>query len=393
MLMHSLFSETEEAGAAALAGDDEEIFFGPVGHMEKCVAVGVNEAAEATDKFRPMSPLTADQMTELFREAYTVAYQLERDGVSKLPPSKAEIPIASSNDDASSFNPVEHVVSGPNAANLLERPFSHSETFGASGGLDMLLSNEFEDLILNIPKASSGSCVDKELSSSIYNTGNVVLCSAESGGESSVEQLLTYKLSSSNPFLGPLSTLVPTSSLAESGSVLQDKPCSSQVGSVVPDVAETSGRTSGVEEVSSSDHVEDLISVVAKTSSRSCTDEVLSGSACTTIIACSSEIRGDSHQDSPSSSDSFEGLLSTLGSALPVAEPGSLNQDEHGVVKFSAVAVDSASAVKCRTSIPVPSGLRRAKASGTRSSGIPMNTLKVRHRSSFTLLVLLHLME
>jgi len=57
--------------------NDDEVFFGPVGHTEKCVAVGVSEVAKVHEKQRPLSPLTAAEMAELCREACTVASRIE----------------------------------------------------------------------------------------------------------------------------------------------------------------------------------------------------------------------------------------------------------------------------------------------------------------------------
>jgi G-2 and S-phase expressed 1 len=53
------------------------VFFGPVGHTEKCVAVAVNEVAKVNEKLRPLSPLTASEMAELCREACTIASRIE----------------------------------------------------------------------------------------------------------------------------------------------------------------------------------------------------------------------------------------------------------------------------------------------------------------------------
>ena len=58
--------------AKTTAEDEEEVFLGPVGFREKCIAAGVEE-----ETFRPLSPLTPGQMAELFKEAYSVAYRIE----------------------------------------------------------------------------------------------------------------------------------------------------------------------------------------------------------------------------------------------------------------------------------------------------------------------------
>ncbi|XP_032217787.2 G2 and S phase-expressed protein 1 isoform X2 [Nematostella vectensis] len=58
--------------------DDDEIFFGPVGHKERCVATNaeVHAVAENED-WKPMSPLTAEQIVEIFKEATAVACMLK----------------------------------------------------------------------------------------------------------------------------------------------------------------------------------------------------------------------------------------------------------------------------------------------------------------------------
>ena len=64
--------------------DEDEIYFGPIGHKEKCVAIAVTEAA--AQKYKPLSPLSAHQMAELCKEANTVACRIELAN-STLPPS------------------------------------------------------------------------------------------------------------------------------------------------------------------------------------------------------------------------------------------------------------------------------------------------------------------
>jgi len=246
--MHLLFSENEKSDAEASAEEDE-IFFGPVGHTEKCVASAVNEVAQASDKQCPLSPLTATQMAELCREAYTVAYQIEHADGSKPPSSHADVPLRN------------------------------------------------------------------------------------------------YSLTSH---------------------------------------AKITGKSSN-DETSNINPAEDLTSNVAETDRGVCLDEALSTSTCDDLASGTTDRRIESCDDKTSPGNSFEGLLSSLGSALPVIEPGSLKQDEHGVVKFTAAAAaDSASSAgadaKCRTAIPAPSGLRRAssaKTSAVRSAGIPVKVLTV----------------
>ena len=51
--------------------DEDEVFFGPVGHRERCVAVNSSLHDNSTPK--PMSPLSGEQVAELFKEATAVS--------------------------------------------------------------------------------------------------------------------------------------------------------------------------------------------------------------------------------------------------------------------------------------------------------------------------------
>jgi len=301
---NDLCREAEKADADA-SGEDEEIFFGPVGHTEKCVAVGVNEVAQANDKLRPLSPLTATQMAELCREAYTVAYQIEHADSSEPLSSHAEITGLLGNDEVPKINPVE-------------------------------------DLTSNVVDTDRSPCVDKALSTNTCD--DLISGSTESGKE-----LCDDKTSFNNVFV--------------------DKALSTNTcDDLIP------GSTESAKELCDD-----------KTSSNNVfVDKALSTNTCDDLIRGSTESGKESCDEKTSPNNVFEDILSSLGSALPAIEPGSLKLDEHGAVKFSAAA-DHASAAdantKLRTAIPAPSGLRRAvsaKTSVTRSAGIPMKVLTVR---------------
>ena len=49
--------------------DEDEVFFGPVGHRERCVNSGLID----DENFKPMSPLNSEQIAELFKEATAVS--------------------------------------------------------------------------------------------------------------------------------------------------------------------------------------------------------------------------------------------------------------------------------------------------------------------------------
>ena len=53
--------------------DEDEVFFGPVGHREKCVNSGLQD----DENFKPMSPLNSEQIAELFKEATAVSIFLK----------------------------------------------------------------------------------------------------------------------------------------------------------------------------------------------------------------------------------------------------------------------------------------------------------------------------
>jgi len=358
--MLSVFRENEKSGAVA-AAEDDEIFFGPVGHTEKCVAVAVNEVVQAGDRLRPLSPLTATQMAELCREAYTVAYRLEhadtflssdayrsklhttgssdrdkmsnfKHGDSKMPSfSHAEITPTSSENEMSN---VEH-------ADSMKPPSSCAETTAASSNDEM--SNIKVSDTIKIRKCCG--VLDVELAESSESPS---LHAAATGASNNDE----------------VSNIKDTDSAEPQFSHADITAASSSDPNVSP--------------------VEDLVENVPETDGRSCVDEALPTSTYNDITLGATESR-ELCDDNTSPSNSFEGLLSSLGSALPVIEPGSLKQDEHGVVKFAAAAHSDSSAdanAKSLTAIPSPNGLRRAfsaKTSAVRSAGIPMKVLTVRH--------------
>jgi hypothetical protein len=112
------YSDTDEDTDAAKDDnndqvDEDEVFFGPVGHTEKCVAVAVNEVAKVNEKLRPLSPLTAAEMAELCREACTVASRIEIAAVATCPATGNE--KESVIDDVSNFvvNTNSDVSNGP----------------------------------------------------------------------------------------------------------------------------------------------------------------------------------------------------------------------------------------------------------------------------------------
>ena len=59
---------------------DEEVFFGPVGYMERCVATAVSSVHKET---KPLSPLNSRQIAEICKEANAVAARISSAAGSK----------------------------------------------------------------------------------------------------------------------------------------------------------------------------------------------------------------------------------------------------------------------------------------------------------------------
>uniref|UniRef100_A0A8B9I8D1 G2 and S-phase expressed 1 n=1 Tax=Anser brachyrhynchus TaxID=132585 RepID=A0A8B9I8D1_9AVES len=65
------------------SGNEDEVFVGPLGHKEKCIAVNI-EAKRSTERSVPASddkvmwsPLTGEKFVEIFKEAHLLALQIE----------------------------------------------------------------------------------------------------------------------------------------------------------------------------------------------------------------------------------------------------------------------------------------------------------------------------
>ncbi|XP_074937411.1 G2 and S phase-expressed protein 1 [Phalacrocorax aristotelis] len=66
------------------SGNEDEVFVGPLGHKEKCIAVNIEEKRNAEQKSMPASdvdlmwsPLTGEKFVEIFKEAHLLALQIE----------------------------------------------------------------------------------------------------------------------------------------------------------------------------------------------------------------------------------------------------------------------------------------------------------------------------
>ncbi|XP_061187671.1 G2 and S phase-expressed protein 1-like isoform X1 [Saccostrea echinata] len=95
--------------------DDEEVFLGPVGFTEKCVATVVSEIAPLEEPLKPFSPLKPHQIAEIYKEAQMVVYRInkekpdeeERGGKSKLgvPNGDAHTPLRHQRKDTFTESP------------------------------------------------------------------------------------------------------------------------------------------------------------------------------------------------------------------------------------------------------------------------------------------------
>lgn len=61
--------------------DEDEVFFGPIGHKERCATV--NSGLQDDDNFKPMSPLNGVQIAELFKEATAVSIFIKNSSSNK----------------------------------------------------------------------------------------------------------------------------------------------------------------------------------------------------------------------------------------------------------------------------------------------------------------------
>ncbi|NWQ92804.1 GTSE1 protein, partial [Burhinus bistriatus] len=66
------------------SGNEDEVFVGPLGHKEKCIAVNIEAKKSAEKKYAPAShdkllwsPLTEEKFVEIFKEAHLLALQIE----------------------------------------------------------------------------------------------------------------------------------------------------------------------------------------------------------------------------------------------------------------------------------------------------------------------------
>ena len=104
--------------------EEEEVFFGPVGFTEQCVATRAKTLQEE-DNIKPLSPLTREQVVEIFKEATKVALRFE-----KL--SSAQSPISSLSSGSLSSSILKLSSTGSESPSWLTGKLSSGSSDGGS---------------------------------------------------------------------------------------------------------------------------------------------------------------------------------------------------------------------------------------------------------------------
>ncbi|XP_051818803.1 LOW QUALITY PROTEIN: G2 and S phase-expressed protein 1 [Antechinus flavipes] len=71
--------------SSSSANEDDEVFFGPVGHRERCVAASLELQGLVPAESPPWSPLVGEQFQEIFREARLLALQIKSSSKKAAP--------------------------------------------------------------------------------------------------------------------------------------------------------------------------------------------------------------------------------------------------------------------------------------------------------------------
>ncbi|XP_065780440.1 G2 and S phase-expressed protein 1 [Muntiacus reevesi] len=78
--------------SSSSANEDDEVFFGPIGHKERCIAASLelnNQIPEepplpASERHFTWSPLTGEKFVEVYKEAHLLAFQIQSNGRTKV---------------------------------------------------------------------------------------------------------------------------------------------------------------------------------------------------------------------------------------------------------------------------------------------------------------------
>ena len=141
---HCNVSDRNKSGEA----DDEEVFFGPISFTEQCVATRAKNLQEE-EKIKPLSPITGEQVVEIFKEATKVALQLEKLSSAKSPVSSTS---SSKNSLSTSILKLSSYSStGSESPGWLTGPFSNH----SSEGMDLNWPDLDKENIRPLRKASN----------------------------------------------------------------------------------------------------------------------------------------------------------------------------------------------------------------------------------------------
>ena len=77
--------------SSSSANEDDEVFFGPIGHKERCIAASLelnNQIPEepplpASERHFIWSPLAGEKFVEVYKEAHLLAFQIQSNGRTK----------------------------------------------------------------------------------------------------------------------------------------------------------------------------------------------------------------------------------------------------------------------------------------------------------------------
>lgn len=81
--------------SSSSANEEDEVFFGPIGHKERCIAASLelnNQLPEepplpASERHFTWSPLTGEKFVEVYKEAHLLAFQIQSNGRTKAAPA------------------------------------------------------------------------------------------------------------------------------------------------------------------------------------------------------------------------------------------------------------------------------------------------------------------
>lgn len=132
--------------------DDDDVFFGPVGHKERCL-----KAALEQEDIKPASPLRGRKVVELFKEATSLAIQLEhnQNGNRHTPTSRATNNVRRS-------LPVSKNLPSSQGNNTFKRKSDQISANRTTDNKPLLKTNKLKKIDANV----SGDSVNSSMSNS-----------------------------------------------------------------------------------------------------------------------------------------------------------------------------------------------------------------------------------